>query len=182
MKTSRCYIIKSSKPQAQITIIFFVLNIASPVSGKMGPAGSVTASPKAFNPGVVPKQERTAGTGSILNLNLGQQQMQQQLGHPDKVLPILVMLIALCIFFSDRVKAEMDLKELSETVQQQQQQSQQQGGPVSLNNPKRPIRSLDKTIESCKAQLGQLLSGLVLEIKSQHCVKNDKYKKYLFQE
>uniref|UniRef100_A0A674PGI5 Protein kinase C binding protein 1, like n=1 Tax=Takifugu rubripes TaxID=31033 RepID=A0A674PGI5_TAKRU len=97
---------------------------ASPVSGKMGPAGSVTASPKAFNPGLVPKQERTAGTGSILNLNL------------------------------DRVKAEMDLKELSETVQQQQQQSQQQGGPVSLNTPKRPIRSLDKTIESCKAQLG----------------------------
>uniref|UniRef100_A0A674PS81 Protein kinase C binding protein 1, like n=1 Tax=Takifugu rubripes TaxID=31033 RepID=A0A674PS81_TAKRU len=85
---------------------------------------SVTASPKAFNPGLVPKQERTAGTGSILNLNL------------------------------DRVKAEMDLKELSETVQQQQQQSQQQGGPVSLNTPKRPIRSLDKTIESCKAQLG----------------------------
>lgn len=53
------------------------MTIASPVSGKMGPAGSVTASPKAFNPGLVPKQERTTGTGSILNLNLGEQQQQQ---------------------------------------------------------------------------------------------------------
>ncbi|XP_005926230.1 protein kinase C-binding protein 1 isoform X3 [Haplochromis burtoni] len=94
---------------------------ASPVSGKMGPAGSVSGSPKPFNPGLVPKQERTAGTGGILNLNL------------------------------DRVKAEMDLKELSETVQQQQQQ---QGVPAPPSTPKRPIRSLDKTIESCKAQLG----------------------------
>lgn len=50
------------------------LQTASPVSGKMGPAGSVSASPKAFNPGLVPKQERTAGTGGILNLNLGQYQ------------------------------------------------------------------------------------------------------------
>lgn len=50
------------------------MNTASPVSGKMGPAGSVAASPKAFNPGLVPKQERTAGTGGILNLNLGQYQ------------------------------------------------------------------------------------------------------------
>lgn len=38
----------------------------------MGPTGSVSASPKAFNSGLVPKQERTAGTGGILNLNLGQ--------------------------------------------------------------------------------------------------------------
>lgn len=38
----------------------------------MGPTGSVSASPKAFNPGLVPKQERTSGTGGILNLNLGQ--------------------------------------------------------------------------------------------------------------
>ncbi|XP_023284417.1 protein kinase C-binding protein 1-like isoform X4 [Seriola lalandi dorsalis] len=98
---------------------------ASPVSGKMGPAGSVTGSPKPFNPGLVPKQERTAGTGGILNLNL------------------------------DRVKAEMDLKELSETVQQQQQQQhQQQQASAALPTPKRHIRSLDKTIESCKAQLG----------------------------
>lgn len=96
---------------------------ASPVSGKMGPAGSLTGSPKPFNPGLVPKQERTAATGGILNLNL------------------------------DRVKAEMDLKELSETVQQQQHQ-QQQGASAALPTPKRPIRSLDKTIESCKAQLG----------------------------
>ncbi|XP_069579162.1 MYND-type zinc finger-containing chromatin reader ZMYND8-like isoform X1 [Brachyistius frenatus] len=94
---------------------------ASPLSGKMGAAGSVTGSPKPFNPGLVPKQERTAATGGILNLNL------------------------------DRVKAEMDLKELSETVQQQQQQ---QGAPATLATLKRPIRSLDKTIESCKAQLG----------------------------
>ncbi|XP_026223444.1 protein kinase C-binding protein 1-like isoform X3 [Anabas testudineus] len=97
---------------------------ASPVSGKMGPAGSVTGSPKPFNPGLVPKQERTSGSGGILNLNL------------------------------DRVKAEMDLKELSETVQQQQQHQQQQGASAALPTPKRPIRSLDKTIESCKAQLG----------------------------
>ncbi|XP_061591758.1 MYND-type zinc finger-containing chromatin reader ZMYND8-like isoform X2 [Cololabis saira] len=90
---------------------------ASPVSGKMGPTGS----PKSLTPGLVPKQERTPGTGSILNLNL------------------------------DRVKAEMDLKELSETVQQQQHQ---QAPPATVVTPKRPIRSLDKTIESCKAQLG----------------------------
>ncbi|XP_041654629.1 protein kinase C-binding protein 1-like isoform X6 [Cheilinus undulatus] len=98
---------------------------ASPVSGKMGPAGSVAGSPKPLNSGLMPKQERTAGAGGILNLNL------------------------------DRVKAEMDLKELSESVQQQQQQSQQQqGSSAALPTPKRPIRSLDKTIESCKAQLG----------------------------
>ncbi|XP_032376791.1 protein kinase C-binding protein 1 isoform X2 [Etheostoma spectabile] len=99
---------------------------ASPVSGKIGPAGSMAGSPKPFSPNVVPKQERTAGTGGILNLNL------------------------------DRVKAEMDLKELSETVQQQQQQQhqQQQGVLAPLPSTKRPIRSLDKTIESCKAQLG----------------------------
>ncbi|XP_074826166.1 MYND-type zinc finger-containing chromatin reader ZMYND8 isoform X8 [Natator depressus] len=53
---------------------------------------------------------------------------------------------------SDRSKAEMDLKELSESVQQQ-------STPVPLISPKRQIRSrfqlnLDKTIESCKAQLG----------------------------
>uniref|UniRef100_A0A2I3GU54 Zinc finger MYND-type containing 8 n=1 Tax=Nomascus leucogenys TaxID=61853 RepID=A0A2I3GU54_NOMLE len=52
----------------------------------------------------------------------------------------------------DRSKAEMDLKELSESVQQQ-------STPVPLISPKRQIRSrfqlnLDKTIESCKAQLG----------------------------
>lgn len=56
---------------------------------------------------------------------------------------------------ADRSKAEMDLKELSETVQQQQ------GPQASLTSPKRQIRSrfqlnLDKTIESCKAQLGEL--------------------------
>ncbi|XP_067382435.1 MYND-type zinc finger-containing chromatin reader ZMYND8-like isoform X5 [Channa argus] len=97
---------------------------ASPVSGKMGPGGSVTGSPKPYNPVLLPKQERTSGTGSILNLNL------------------------------DRVKAEMDLKELSETVQQQQLHQQQQGASAALTTPKKAIRSLDKTIESCKAQLG----------------------------
>lgn len=55
---------------------------------------------------------------------------------------------------SDRSKAEMDLKELSETVQQKQ------GATPVLTSPKRQIKSrfqlnLDKTIESCKAQLGQ---------------------------
>lgn len=49
----------------------------------------------------------------------------------------------------------MDLKELSESVQQQ-------AAPVPLISPKRQIRSrfqlnLDKTIESCKAQLGMSL-------------------------
>ncbi|XP_073538783.1 MYND-type zinc finger-containing chromatin reader ZMYND8 isoform X16 [Phyllobates terribilis] len=53
---------------------------------------------------------------------------------------------------SDRSKAEMDLKELSESVLQQ-------SPATSLISPKRQIRSrfqlnLDKTIESCKAQLG----------------------------
>lgn len=48
----------------------------------------------------------------------------------------------------------MDLKELSETVQQKQ------GTTAVLTSPKRQIKSrfqlnLDKTIESCKAQLGQ---------------------------
>lgn len=52
----------------------------------------------------------------------------------------------------------MDLKELSESVQQQ-------STPVPLISPKRQIRSrfqlnLDKTIESCKAQLG-MSSGLL---------------------
>lgn len=56
-----------------ILFYFFVIT-ASPVSGKMGPTGSVAGSPKPFNPGLVPKQERTAGTGGILNLNLGQYQ------------------------------------------------------------------------------------------------------------
>ncbi|XP_066558590.1 MYND-type zinc finger-containing chromatin reader ZMYND8 isoform X2 [Amia ocellicauda] len=99
---------------------------ASPASAKTGPAGSVTESPKPFSSQsstpLATKQERTSTTGSILNLNL------------------------------DRSKAEMDLKELSESVQQQQ------STPV-LTSPKRQIRSrfqlnLDKTIESCKAQLG----------------------------
>ncbi|XP_026055242.1 protein kinase C binding protein 1, like isoform X4 [Carassius auratus] len=88
---------------------------ASPASVK------TSTSPKPLLPTPV-KQERTSGTGGILNLNL------------------------------DRIKAEMDLKELSETVQQQQQQ--QQGTSVLLTSPKKPTRSLDKTIESCKAQLG----------------------------
>ncbi|TRZ01100.1 hypothetical protein DNTS_029973, partial [Danionella cerebrum] len=84
---------------------------ASPVSLK------TSGSPKPL----LTKQERSSGTGSILNLNL------------------------------DRIKAEMDLKELSEAVQQQQQQ--QQGTAVPFTSPKKPTRSLDKTIESCKAQL-----------------------------
>uniref|UniRef100_A0A673IKV2 Protein kinase C-binding protein 1-like n=1 Tax=Sinocyclocheilus rhinocerous TaxID=307959 RepID=A0A673IKV2_9TELE len=90
---------------------------ASPASLK------TSNSPKPLLPTPV-KQERSSGTGGILNLNL------------------------------DRIKAEMDLKELSETVQQQQQQQQQQGTSVLLTSPKKPTRSLDKTIESCKAQLG----------------------------
>ncbi|XDV51735.1 hypothetical protein PO909_020563 [Leuciscus waleckii] len=95
---------------------------------KAGLTGNTLESPKPFHspaPSTLVKQEKTPTTGSILNLNL------------------------------DRSKAEMDLKELSESVQQQQQQ----GAQPSLTSPKRQIRSrfqlnLDKTIESCKAQLG----------------------------
>ncbi|CAH2302947.1 kinase C-binding 1 isoform X1 [Pelobates cultripes] len=104
---------------------FIDKSTASPVSTKTAPGGSLSDSPKPFSPQSTPvssKQDRTSTTGSILNLNL------------------------------DRSKAEMDLKELSESVLQQ-------STPTSLISPKRQIRSrfqlnLDKTIESCKAQLG----------------------------
>uniref|UniRef100_A0AAZ3NY35 Zinc finger, MYND-type containing 8 n=1 Tax=Oncorhynchus tshawytscha TaxID=74940 RepID=A0AAZ3NY35_ONCTS len=104
---------------------------ASPASTRPDPVSGAKDSPKPFHTQgpaltLVPKQEKATPTGSILNLNL------------------------------DRSKAEMDLKELSETVQQQQQQ---QGVPPVLTSPKRQIRSrfqlnLDRTIKSCKAQLG----------------------------
>lgn len=58
----------------------------------------------------------------------------------------------------------MDLKELSESVQQQT-------APVPLISPKRQIRSrfqlnLDKTIESCKAQLGMSFGLLAQALSS----------------
>ncbi|XP_029470496.1 protein kinase C-binding protein 1 isoform X5 [Rhinatrema bivittatum] len=105
---------------------FIDKNTASPASTKTGQAGSLSGSPKPFSPQastpVGVKQERTPITGSILNLNL------------------------------DRSKAEMDLKELSESVLQQ-------STPAPLISPKQQIRTrfqlnLDKTIESCKQQLG----------------------------
>ncbi|XP_064887788.1 MYND-type zinc finger-containing chromatin reader ZMYND8 isoform X6 [Columba livia] len=105
---------------------FIEKNTASPAPTRTGQAGSLSGSPKPFSPQastpISSKQDRTSTPGSILNLNL------------------------------DRSKAEMDLKELSESVQQQ-------STPVQLISPKRQIRSrfqlnLDKTIESCKAQLG----------------------------
>ncbi|XP_054554044.1 MYND-type zinc finger-containing chromatin reader ZMYND8 isoform X5 [Talpa occidentalis] len=105
---------------------FLDKSTASPASTKTGQAGSSSGSPKPFSPQastpIATKTDKTPTTGSILNLNL------------------------------DRSKAEMDLKELSESVQQQ-------SAPVPLISPKRQIRSrfqlnLDKTIESCKAQLG----------------------------
>uniref|UniRef100_A0A6J0SFJ1 MYND-type zinc finger-containing chromatin reader ZMYND8 isoform X3 n=1 Tax=Pogona vitticeps TaxID=103695 RepID=A0A6J0SFJ1_9SAUR len=105
---------------------FLDKSTASPAPIRTGQAGSLSGSPKPFSPQPstpgATKQERTSTPGSILNLNL------------------------------DRSKAEMDLKELSESVQQQ-------STPVPLISPKRQIRSrfqlnLDKTIESCKAQLG----------------------------
>ncbi|XP_026933929.1 MYND-type zinc finger-containing chromatin reader ZMYND8 isoform X16 [Sagmatias obliquidens] len=108
------------------SIDFLDKSTASPASTKTGQAGSLSGSPKPFSPQVstpiMTKTDKTSTTGSILNLNL------------------------------DRSKAEMDLKELSESVQQQ-------SAPVPLISPKRQIRSrfqlnLDKTIESCKAQLG----------------------------
>lgn len=98
---------------------------ASPAHPRPGPAGSTLDSPKPFHSQSAGslKQERPPPTGSILNLNL------------------------------DRSKAEMDLKELSESVQQKQ------GAAPVLTSPKRQIKSrfqlnLDKTIENCKAQLG----------------------------
>ncbi|XP_069740301.1 MYND-type zinc finger-containing chromatin reader ZMYND8 isoform X9 [Narcine bancroftii] len=108
---------------------FIDRSTASPGSVKTSQAGSVSGSPKPFSPQsstpIAAKSERTLKTpptGSILNLNL------------------------------DRSKAEMDLKELSESVVQ--------SAPVLLTSPKKqPVRSkfllnLDKTIENCKAQLG----------------------------
>ncbi|XP_072918105.1 MYND-type zinc finger-containing chromatin reader ZMYND8 isoform X11 [Hemitrygon akajei] len=108
---------------------FIDRSTASPGSVKTSQAGSVSGSPKPFSPQsstpIAAKSERTLKTpptGSILNLNL------------------------------DRSKAEMDLKELSESVVQ--------SAPVLLTSPKKQrVRSsfllnLDKTIESCKAQLG----------------------------
>ncbi|XP_054993496.1 MYND-type zinc finger-containing chromatin reader ZMYND8 isoform X2 [Sorex araneus] len=104
---------------------FLDKSTASPASMKTGQAGSLSGSPKPFSPQastpITTKTDKAATTGSILNLNL------------------------------DRSKAEMDLKELSESVQQ--------ATPIPLVSPKRQIRShfqlnLDKTIESCKAQLG----------------------------
>lgn len=58
----------------------------------------------------------------------------------------------------------MDLKQLSESVQQQ-------STAVPLISPKRQIRSrfqlnLDKTIESCKAQLGNAFGLLSLSLLS----------------
>ncbi|XP_055451878.1 MYND-type zinc finger-containing chromatin reader ZMYND8 isoform X16 [Psammomys obesus] len=107
---------------------FLDKSTASPASTKTGQAGSLSGSPKPFSPQaptpIMTKTDKTSTTtGSILNLNL------------------------------DRSKAEMDLKELSESVQQQS------AAAVPLISPKRQIRSrfqlnLDKTIESCKAQLG----------------------------
>ncbi|XP_040837300.1 protein kinase C-binding protein 1 isoform X3 [Ochotona curzoniae] len=105
---------------------FLDKSTASPASTKTGQAGSLSGSPKPFSPQastpVTTKTDKASTTGSILNLNL------------------------------DRSKAEMDLEELSEAVQQQ-------AAPAPLTSPKRQIRSrfqlnLDKTIESCKAQLG----------------------------
>uniref|UniRef100_A0A667GYL4 Zinc finger MYND-type containing 8 n=1 Tax=Lynx canadensis TaxID=61383 RepID=A0A667GYL4_LYNCA len=94
---------------------FLDKSTASPASAKTGQAGSLSGSPKTFSPQastpITTKTDKTSTTGSILNLNL------------------------------DRSKAEMDLKELSESVQQQTR-----APDFQLN--------LDKTIESCKAQLG----------------------------
>ncbi|KAM3622494.1 uncharacterized protein V6R79_025776 [Siganus canaliculatus] len=95
----------------------------SPAHPRPSPAGTSLDSSKPSPASGISKQEKTPPTGSILNLNL------------------------------DRSKAEMDLKELSETVQQKQ------GTTPILTSPKRQIKSrfqlnLDKTIESCKAQLG----------------------------
>ncbi|CAO2577670.1 Protein kinase C-binding protein 1 [Lemmus lemmus] len=105
---------------------FLDKSTASPASIKTGQAGSLSGSPKPFSPQApTPNMTKTDKTSTTGSiLNLN----------------------------LDRSKAEMDLKELiSESVQQ--------SDPVPLISPKRQIRSrfqlnLDKTIESCKAQLG----------------------------
>ncbi|XP_078092892.1 MYND-type zinc finger-containing chromatin reader ZMYND8 isoform X18 [Mustelus asterias] len=108
---------------------FIDRSTASPGSVKTSQAGSVSGSPKPFSPQsstpIAAKAERTLKTPPTGSiLNLN----------------------------LDRSKAEMDLKELSEAVLQ--------STPVLLTSPKKqPVRSsfllnLDKTIESCKAQLG----------------------------
>nr|XP_057934947.1 MYND-type zinc finger-containing chromatin reader ZMYND8 isoform X3 [Doryrhamphus excisus] len=103
----------------------FIEPTASPTHTRTGQAANLSDSPKPSHPQSLsnPKQEKAQLTGSILNLHL------------------------------DRSKADMDLKELSETVQQKL------GTTPVLTSPKRQIKSrfqlnLDKTIESCKAQLG----------------------------
>nr|XP_040136169.1 protein kinase C-binding protein 1-like isoform X2 [Ictidomys tridecemlineatus] len=115
---------------------FLDKSIASPASMKTGQAGSLSSSPKPFSPQatapIMMKTDKTSTTGSILNLNL------------------------------DRSKAEMDLKELSESVQQQ-------FTPAPLISPKRQICSrfqvnLNKTIGSCKIQLGMASGGLLFLI------------------
>ncbi|XP_028302950.1 protein kinase C-binding protein 1 isoform X2 [Gouania willdenowi] len=95
----------------------------SPSRSRRSSTGRSLDSPKLRSSHGATKQEKPPQTGSILNLNL------------------------------DRSKAEMDLKELSETVQQKQDAAE------VVTAPKRRIKSrfqlkLDKTIESCKAQLG----------------------------
>uniref|UniRef100_A0A8C5GAW7 Protein kinase C-binding protein 1-like n=1 Tax=Gouania willdenowi TaxID=441366 RepID=A0A8C5GAW7_GOUWI len=96
---------------------------SSPSRSRRSSTGRSLDSPKLRSSHGATKQEKPPQTGSILNLNL------------------------------DRSKAEMDLKELSETVQQKQDAAE------VVTAPKRRIKSrfqlkLDKTIESCKAQLG----------------------------
>ncbi|XP_004636114.1 protein kinase C-binding protein 1 isoform X6 [Octodon degus] len=105
---------------------FLEKSTASPASTKTGQAGSLSGSPKPFSP----------------------QAPAPIVTKTDKM-PATGSILNLNL---DRSKAEMDLKELSEAVLQQ-------AAPVPLISPKRQIRSrfqlnLDKTIESCKAQLG----------------------------
>ncbi|XP_016089073.1 protein kinase C-binding protein 1 isoform X2 [Sinocyclocheilus grahami] len=121
---------------------------ASPAPPRAGLTGNSLESPKPFHspaPSTPVKQEKTPTTGSILNLNL------------------------------DRSKAEMDLKELSESVQQQQQH----GAQPSLTSPKRQIRSrfqlnLDKTIESCKAQLDEISEDVYKGVEHSDTEESDK--------
>ncbi|XP_077581976.1 MYND-type zinc finger-containing chromatin reader ZMYND8 isoform X2 [Stigmatopora nigra] len=115
-----------------------VSSTVSPAHPRSSQADNLLDSPKALYSQAPgnSKQEKTQLTGSILNLNL------------------------------DRSKAEMDLKELSETV------LQKQGPAPVVANPKRQLKSrfqmnLDKTIESCKAQLG------INEISSPVCKEED---------
>ncbi|KAM6927594.1 MYND-type zinc finger-containing chromatin reader ZMYND8 [Xenentodon cancila] len=101
---------------------------------------------KAANSQYSTEEDSTDCTANSLDSPKAAHLQTAGIGKPEKAGRILNLNL-------DRSKAEMDLQELSESVQQKQ------GATPVLVSPKRRIKSrfqlnLDKTIESCKAQLG----------------------------